>query len=117
MTGIQATFEGRIARPAELRRAAGQAVLDVPVLVRDVGTAAPDEAEAVRVTVWGEEAERLHESGALTVGAAVRVTGQLRVQRQPDGGDEPAAGLRVSAWEVGVLHSDRTAGVASPTVT
>lgn len=106
MTGIQAAFEGRLARDAELRRADGQAVLDFPVLVHDVKAGVPDEAEAVRVTVWGEEAEHLDESGALRVGVAVRVTGHLRLERRAAG--DPPAGLNVSAWKVEVLRTGDT---------
>lgn len=98
MNGIRCAFEGRLSQEPEMRYLAdGRAVLNVGVGVPD----GRGGVEWLRLTLWEELAERMHErmgkgdqvyaEGRLTLG---QWTGQDGLQR---------SGLNVSAWKLEVL--------------
>src|SRR5687768_8155214 len=98
MNGIIAAVQGRLPKDAQPLRytANGRAFVGFSVAVHDDKRGESDPTEWVRVTLWGEIAERL--DGTLTKGREVYAEGRLRLKSwtTTEGIDRPS--LEVSAW-------------------
>lgn len=77
--------------------ATGQPMLNFSVAVNDA-KAAEGVTEWVRVTAWGDDAERLN--GVLTKGLECYIEGRLRLREWATADGTQRSGLDVSAWKV-----------------
>lgn len=103
MNGIVGAVQGRLPKDAgELRYTAnGRAFLGFSLAVHDDKKPENDATEWVRVTLWGEIAERL--DGSLTKGREVYAEGRLRLKSwtTAEGIDRPS--VEISAWRCDLI--------------
>jgi single-strand DNA-binding protein len=101
VNGVIAAVEGYLGQDAELRfTAEGRAVCNFSVAAFDAKRAEDAPTEWIKVTVWGEEAERLAPS--LVKGAEVYCHGRLRLNTWTATSGEQRAGLQLSAYECAI---------------
>jgi single-strand DNA-binding protein len=103
MNGIVAAVQGRLPKDAgELRyTSGGRAFIGFSLAVHDDKRGESEATEWVRVTLWGEIAERL--DGTLTKGREVYAEGRLRLKswKTAEGIDRPS--LEISAWRCDLI--------------
>ena len=103
MNGIISCAIGTLPRDAELRYTQqGQAVLNFSIAVQDAKRQEGADTEWLKVAVWGERAEQLHEAG-LAKGAECYVEGRLKLNSWHAQDGQQRSGLELSAWRVDVL--------------
>jgi single-strand DNA-binding protein len=97
MNGIETAFIGRVGKEPELKTsAAGKAWTSFTACVGD-----GDEAQWVRIAVFGECAEHL--AGHLLKGDRVYVEGRLKVDTWTAQNGQQRTGLSVAAWKADKL--------------
>ena len=97
MNGITATLTGRIGSDAELKYLpTGNALATFSVAADDAKKAEGDQAEWVRVTVWGEAAEEL--APRLVKGTRVYVEGRMKLEQWQAKDGAQRSTLKLSAW-------------------
>ena len=103
MNGIVSAVQGRLPKDAQPLRYTtnGRAFVGFSLAVNDDKRGESEPTEWVRVTLWGDIAERL--DGALTKGREVYAEGRLRLKSwtTTEGIDRPS--LEISAWTVQLL--------------
>jgi single-strand DNA-binding protein len=100
MNGIQMALVGRLTKdPAGLRYASnGNAMLSFSVAVDDAKRPEGAPTEWARVTVWGEDAERLADQ--LKRGSVVYLEGRGKLRTWTTTEGQPRTDLEISAWTV-----------------
>ncbi len=98
MNGIHVALTGRLPRdPGDLRYTAnGNAMLGFSVAVDDAKRREGDPTEWARVTVWGEDAERL--ANTLRKGSLVYAEGRGKLRTWTTSEGVERTDLEVSAW-------------------
>ena len=97
MNGIVAALTGRIGQDAELKYLpTGNALATFSVAADDAKKAEGEQAEWVRVTVWGEAAEEL--APRLVKGTRVYVEGRLKLEQWQAKDGAQRSTLKLSAW-------------------
>ena len=97
MNGITAALTGRIGQDADLKYLpTGNALATFSVAADDAKKAEGDQAEWLRVTVWGEAAEEL--APRLVKGTRVYVEGRMKLDQWQAKDGAQRSTLKLSAW-------------------